>query len=152
MDDKQPLKIRVQRLPHGVNQPLPVRSTEGSAGFDLFAAIPEEISLNSGERAAVPCGFKIEVPAGYEAQIRPRSGLALKIGLTVVNTPGTIDSDYRGEVQAILINHGLGAVTIAPGTRIAQMIINELPAVELEESEDLSITARGECGLGSTGV
>lgn len=131
--------------------PLPARMTALSAGYDLAAAIDQPIVLQPGERRLVPCGFAMALPPGYEAQIRPRSGLALKHGVTVLNTPGTIDADYRGELKVCLVNLGQEPFCIEAGQRIAQMIIAEFAAPTLEVVEDLDATERGSGGYGSTG-
>ena len=131
---------------------LPQYKTEGSAGMDLQAHLAEAIVLEPLERCLVPTGLSIELPVGYEAQIRPRSGLALKKGLSVPNAPGTIDSDYRGEIGVILINLSKEPVIIEPGERIAQMVIAKYEQVQWEETVELSSTERGEGGFGSTGV
>jgi dUTP pyrophosphatase len=146
------MKIILKRLPHGRDLALPHYATSGSAGLDLIAAVEEEIELLPGQRAAIPCGIAIELPHGYEAQVRPRSGLALNQGVTVLNAPGTIDSDYRGEVKAILINHGAGPYLIKRGAKIAQMVIARHEQAEIVESEELSGSARGQGGFGSTGM
>ncbi len=143
------MKISIQRLPHARDLPLPAYATEGSAGLDLLAA--EEIELKPGARAAVACGIAIAMPPGTEAQVRPRSGLALKHGITLLNTPGTIDSDYRGEIKAILINHGSETFAVTRGMKIAQMVIARHEIAELEEVSELSASARGTGGFGSTG-
>jgi len=144
--------IRFVRLPHAEGLSLPERSTVGSAGLDLRAAVSEEVTLQPGERAAIPTGLQLEIPAGFEGQVRPRSGLAIRNGVTVVNSPGTIDSDYRGEVAVLLINLGSELFSISRGDRIAQLVVAPVVAVELEESETLDATVRGEGGFGSTGV
>ena len=131
---------------------LPEYKTQGSAGMDIRANISEVIQLSSLERILVPTGLSIELPQGYEAQIRPRSGLAIKKGLSLVNTPGTIDSDYRGEIGIILINLSKETQTIEPGERIAQMVIAKYEQANLVEVEELSDTERGAGGFGSTGV
>ena len=146
------MKIVLKRLPHGQGLALPHYATHGAAGLDLIAAVEEEIVLQPGQRAAVPCGIAIELPHGYEAQVRPRSGLALNQGVTVLNAPGTIDSDYRGEVKAILINHGAEPFLIKRGTKIAQMVIARHEQAEIVESDSLSDSARGAGGFGSTGM
>jgi dUTP pyrophosphatase len=146
------MKIVLKRLPHGRDLALPHYATDGAAGLDLIAAIEEEIELLPGQRAAIPCGIAIELPHGYEAQVRPRSGLALNQGVTVLNAPGTIDSDYRGEVKAILINHGAEPFLIKRGTKIAQMVIARHEQAEIVESDALSDSARGAGGFGSTGM
>jgi dUTP pyrophosphatase len=146
------MKIILKRLPHGRDLALPHYATHGAAGLDLIAAVEEEIELLPGQRAAIPCGIAIELPHGYEAQVRPRSGLALKEGVTVLNAPGTIDSDYRGEVKAILINHGAEPYLIKRGAKIAQMVIARHEQAEIVESDALSDSARGAGGFGSTGM
>ena len=132
--------------------PLPFYSTEHSAGMDLRAFLPESIVLQSMERALIPTGLFIEVPEGYEAQVRPRSGLAIKNGITVLNTPGTIDADYRGEVKVILVNLSNEPFTIQNGDRIAQMIIAKYEKISWNQVEQLSETVRGAGGFGSSGV
>jgi dUTP pyrophosphatase len=146
------MKILIQRLAHARDLPLPSYATPGSAGLDLLAAIDGALEIAPGARAAVPCGIAIELPAGVEAQIRPRSGLALNHGITCLNAPGTIDSDYRGEIKAILINHGESAFKLARGMKIAQMVIARHEQAELVEAESLSDSARGAGGFGSTGM
>lgn len=132
--------------------PVPFYATELSAGMDLKAAIEEPVELDSLERAMVPTGLFIELPAGYEAQVRPRSGLAAKHGVTVCNSPGTIDADYRGEIKVILVNLSKDKFVINPGERIAQMVIAKYEKIEWEEVEQLGETERGAGGFGSTGV
>jgi dUTP pyrophosphatase len=146
------LNIDIQRLPHAKDLPFPSYATEGSAGLDLLAAIDAEIELKPGARMAVPCGIAMALPHGYEAQLRPRSGLALNHGITCLNAPGTIDSDYRGEVKAILINHGETPFKISRGMKIAQMVIARHEHAQFTEVSLLSATARGEGGFGSTGL
>ena len=146
------MKVGLKRLANGHDLALPHYATAGAAGLDLLAAIDGEIELLPGQRAAVPCGIAIELPHGVEAQVRPRSGLALNYGVTVLNAPGTIDSDYRGEIKAILINHGDAPFKIARGAKIAQMVIARHEQAELVESEALSDSVRGAGGFGSTGM
>jgi dUTP pyrophosphatase len=146
------MKIEVQRLAHARDLPLPVYATAGAAGLDLLAAIENELVLLPGRREAVPTGIALALPAGVEAQVRPRSGLALKHGITVLNAPGTIDSDYRGEVTAILINHGAAPFTIARGMKIAQLVVAAHARVEWSETRALNTTSRGTAGFGSTGI
>ena len=146
------MKIAIQRLSHAHDLPLPAYATEGSAGFDLVAANDSEIELKPGARCAVPCGISLALPPGFEAQVRPRSGLALNHGVTVLNTPGTIDSDYRGEVKAILINHGNAPFRITRGMKIAQVVIAKHERAELAETSELPASARGAGGFGSTGL
>ncbi len=145
------MKIQVQRLAHGDGLPLPEAQTDGAAGLDLAAAVGDPLRLAPGERATVPCGFAMAIPPGHEGQVRPRSGLAARHGVTVLNAPGTIDADYRGEVAVILINHGAEPFTITRGMRIAQLVIAPVAAVTLVETEELTATARGDGGFGSTG-
>jgi dUTP pyrophosphatase len=146
--------VRVKRLPHGKDLPLPTYQTASSAGLDLQAAIAPQTTLviEPGSRELVLTGLAIELPEGFEAQIRPRSGLALKKGVTLVNTPGTIDADYRGEIGVIVINHGAEPFEIVRGDRIAQMIVAPVVQARLVEVDDLSSSDRGAGGFGSTGV
>ena len=144
------LEIKIKRI-HSHDLPLPTRMSEGASGYDLFAAVEETLVIGTNDRALIPTGFSLEIPQGYEAQIRPRSSLALKYGISLVNTPGTIDADYRGEIKIILINHGAEPFTIKRGDRIAQMVIVELPRVQLIEDVELSKTDRGDGGFGHTG-
>jgi dUTP pyrophosphatase len=146
------VKVGIKKLPHALDLPLPHYATRGAAGLDLLAAIDGEIELLPGQRLAVPTGIAIELPEGWEAQVRPRSGLALNHGITCLNAPGTIDSDYRGEVKAILINHGDKVFVIARGHKIAQMVIAKHEQAELVELESLSDSERGAGGFGSTGM
>jgi len=145
--------VRIERLPHAGDLPLPAYETGGSAGMDLRAALAEEtpMTLVPGARGLVPTGLKIALEPGYEAQVRPRSGLAIKHGLTCLNSPGTIDSDYRGEVGVILINHGQEPFVIRRGERIAQLVVARYEQAVLIEVEALDETARGAGGFGSTG-
>lgn len=145
--------VRIERLAHAGDLPLPAYETGGSAGMDLRAAVPDDapLTLEPGARALVPTGLKIALETGYEAQVRPRSGLALKHGITCLNSPGTIDSDYRGEVGVILINHGQESFVIRRGERIAQMVIARHEQAATVEVEALDETARGAGGFGSTG-
>ncbi|WP_339063213.1 dUTP diphosphatase [Tepidibacillus marianensis] len=143
--------IRLKRLPGYENAKLPQKMSEGASGFDIFAAIKENIKLKPGERKLIATGFALEMPIGMEAQIRPRSGLALKYGVSVLNTPGTIDADYRGEVGVILINYGCEDFEIQPGDRIAQMVFIEVAKISLEEVEELTHTSRNSGGFGHTG-
>ena len=146
------IRVKVKRLPHGEGIELPSYATEHSAGLDLRAAVEEPVVLKPMERAVIPTGFVFEIPEGYEGQVRPRSGLALRKGITVLNSPGTVDADYRGEVKVILINLGDEEVVIKRGDRIAQMIIAPVSRVQLVEVEEVSQTSRGEGGFGSTGI
>lgn len=143
--------VGVLRLAGGAELPLPAYMTAGAAGADVCAAVSEPIVLAPGERALVPAGFALEVPAGYEVQIRPRSGLALKSGVTLLNTPGTIDSDYRGPVGILLINLGQEPHTVRRGDRIAQMVVAAVVRADFTPAEALAATARGDGGFGSTG-
>ncbi len=145
--------IAVKRLPHGEGLPLPAYQTAGSAGLDLLAAVAPDapLTLAPGVRALVPTGLSIALPDGFEAQVRPRSGLAAKHGITVLNAPGTIDADYRGEVQVLLINHGDAPFTIRRGERIAQLVVAPVTRVTLNEVANLPDTARSSGGFGSTG-
>jgi dUTP pyrophosphatase len=144
-----PIRIAIQRLPHGQGLPLPAYATDGAAGMDVVAA--EDVTLPPGGRHAVATGFAIAIPPGYEVQVRPRSGLALKHGVTCLNTPGTIDCDYRGEVKVILANLGDAAFHVARGDRIAQLVPAPVQHAALEEVGSLDETARGTGGFGSTG-
>ncbi len=146
------LTIALTRLPHASALPLPAYATEHSAGMDLVAAIAENITLAPGERKLIPTGLSIALPDGYEAQVRPRSGLALKNGITLVNSPGTIDADYRGEIGVILINHGAEPFTVERGMRIAQMVIAPYTRAQFSEMLELPTSARGTGGFGSTGT
>ena len=143
--------IRIQRLPHSDGLELPSYASAGAAGADLRAAVESEVVMAPGERAAVPTGLILEIPAGWEGQVRPRSGLAIQHGLTVVNAPGTIDSDYRGELKVLLVNLGADTVTIQRGDRVAQLVVKSAPQAEFAEAEVLDSTDRGAGGFGSTG-
>ena len=144
--------VAVTRLPHGADLDLPSYETEDAAGMDLRAAVTDDVVLEPGERALIPTGLAIALPSGYEAQVRPRSGLALRNGISLVNTPGTIDADYRGEVGVIVINHGAEAFTVDRGMRIAQMVTAPVTQASWLETDTLSDTARGAGGFGSTGT
>jgi dUTP pyrophosphatase len=145
--------LRIRRLPHAHDLPLPAYETAGAAGLDLRAALPEgPLRLEPGERLLVPTGLVLELPVGTEGQVRPRSGLALRHGVTLLNTPGTIDADYRGEVKVILINHGQRTFTVEHGDRIAQLVVAAVLQAEIVEVAELSETTRGAGGFGSTGV
>ncbi|MBO6825204.1 MAG: dUTP diphosphatase [Sneathiella sp.] len=144
--------VQITRLPHAADLPLPRYETEGSAGMDVVAAVDAPVTIPAGARALIPTGFKVAIPQGYEIQVRPRSGLALKKGISLPNTPGTIDADYRGEVGIILINHGEEAFEVARGDRIAQLVLAPVTIATWVEVDQLSETARGEGGFGSTGV
>jgi len=147
------ITVKIQRLPHAEGLELPAYQTAHAAGLDLLAAVAEDkpVTLTPGQRALIPTGLMIAVPPGFEAQVRPRSGLALKHGVTVLNAPGTVDADYRGEVGVLLINHGDTAFTIRRGERVAQMVIAPVTQANLVGVESLSSTARGSGGFGSTG-
>ena len=147
-----PIQVAIMRLPHGVGLDLPAYATPDSAGMDLLAALDEALIVEPGKRALVATGIAIALPSGFEAQVRPRSGLALKHGVTCLNSPGTIDADYRGEVGVILINHGEDSFEITRGMRIAQMVIAPVQQAEWIEKADLNATARGAGGFGSTGT
>ncbi len=144
------LELSVQRLPSGRDLPLPSYMTEQSAGMDIHAAVPEDTIILPGERRQIPSGIAISLPQGFEAQIRPRSGLALRHGITLVNAPGTIDADYRGEIQILLINHGGVPFTVCRGDRIAQMIVQRVARISWVERDRLDHTARGDGGFGHT--
>ena len=146
------MKLPVLRLPHGTDLPLPTYATEGSAGLDLLAAVEADVELSPGARELVPCGIAIALPHGFEAQVRPRSGLALHNGITLLNAPGTIDSDYRGEIKAMLINHGDTIFRITRGMKIAQLVIARHETAELNEVTELPASRRGAGGFGSTGM
>ena len=146
------LRVPLVRLPHGEGLPLPTYATPGSAGADLHAAVESELVLAPGERRAVPTGLALALPDGYEGQVRPRSGLALRAGLTVANAPGTVDSDYRGEVMVILVNLGSEAVTIRRGERIAQLVVAPVTRAAFVEGRELPPSGRGAGGFGSTGA
>jgi dUTP pyrophosphatase len=151
-DPSVTVEVRIQRLPHAEGLPLPAYATDGAAGADLCAAVDSELILEPGERAAVPTGLVFEIPKDHEGQVRPRSGLAIKAGLTIVNAPGTIDSDYRGELKVLMVNLGSGAVTLNRGDRIAQLVIAPLTRASFSETESLTASERGEGGFGSTGM
>jgi dUTP pyrophosphatase len=146
--------VRVVRLPHGRDLALPAYQSTGAAGMDLLAAVPKRapLRLAAGARTLVPTGLVLQLPPGYEAQVRPRSGLALRHGITVLNSPGTIDSDYRGEVQVLLVNLGDEPFSIARGERIAQLVVQRVEQARLVEVAELAATPRGAGGFGSTGV
>ena len=143
--------VLFSRLPEGWDLPAPERATAASAGFDLRACVDGAVEIAPGQRAMVPTGIIVALPEGFEGQVRPRSGLAWKRGLTVLNAPGTVDSDYRGEIRVLLVNLGQEPVQICRGDRVAQLIVQRLPAIELTEAEELPGTARGAGGFGHTG-
>lgn len=144
-----PVNVEVKRLPHGEGLPLPAYATSGAAGMDVVSA--EDVAIAPGARHAVATGLSVAIPLGYEIQVRPRSGLAFKHGITVPNTPGTIDSDYRGELKVLLINHGTEPFEIARGDRVAQLVLAPVVQAAWEEVEELDATERGAGGFGSTG-
>jgi dUTP pyrophosphatase len=147
-----PVEVLVRRLPHAQGLPLPAFATAGASGADVCAAVADVLVLAPGERAAVPTGLEIAVPAGFEVQVRPRSGLALRHGVTVANAPGTVDSDYRGEVKVILINLGAAAYEVRRGERVAQLVVAPVAAARFRECASLPATQRGAGGFGSTGA
>ena len=151
---RSPVRLRLLRLPHGEGLPLPAPQTAGAAGLDLVAALLENtlITIDKCERALVPTGFALQLPLGYEAQVRPRSGLAAKHGVTVLNSPGTIDADYRGEIKVLLVNHGAEPFTVRRGMRIAQLVVAPVTEVVLDVVSVLDGSDRGEGGFGSTGA
>ena len=144
------MNIAITRLSHARDLPLPEYATSGAAGLDLLAALESDVELAPGARAAIPCGFALALPDGFEAQVRPRSGLALHHGVTVLNAPGTIDSDYRGEVKAILVNLGDRPFRIARGMKIAQLVVAACARARLSECDELPQSLRGAGGFGST--
>ena len=148
----EPITVPVVRLAHAEGLPLPEHASPGSAGLDLRAAIDDALTVAPGARAQIPTGLILELPGGWEGQVRPRSGLALRHGVTLLNTPGTIDTDYRGEVKVILINLGQEAFRVTRGDRIAQLIVAPVAQVRLVETDSLASTPRGGGGFGSTGV
>jgi dUTP pyrophosphatase len=145
--------VRLLRLPHGEGLPLPTYHSEHAAGLDVVAGVPADapVELVPGARALIPTGFALELPAGFEAQLRPRSGLALKAGVTILNSPGTIDADYRGEVKVLLVNLGSEPFIVRRGERIAQLVVARVEHVRIEPVSELGGTSRGEGGFGSTG-
>ena len=146
------MNLYIVRLPHARDLPMPSYATEGSAGLDLLAAIDGDIKLAPGARAIVPCGIAVAFSDKYEGQVRARSGLALKHGITLLNAPGTIDSDYRGEIKAILINHGEQTFTVTRGMKVAQIVFARVKHADIKEVDTLIETKRGEGGFGSTGA
>jgi dUTP pyrophosphatase len=146
------VRVAVTRLPHGRDLPLPAYATDGAAGLDLLAAVATPVTLAPGERTLVPTGLAIALPAGYELQVRPRSGLALRHGVVLPNSPGTIDEDYRGEIGVIVLNAGTDSFTITRGLRIAQAVLAPVTRLAWHEVESLDATARGAGGFGSTGL
>lgn len=148
----KPIPVAIRRLPHADDLALPSYATDASAGVDLAAAVTESITIAPGGRALIPTGFSIALPPGYEAQVRPRSGLALKHGITVLNSPGTIDADYRGEIGVILANFGDAPFVVTRGTRIAQLVVAPVTRIGWAEVNELPQTTRGAGGFGSTGT
>ncbi len=148
----QELEIKIKVLPHFEGLSLPEYMTDGASGFDLIAACEEAVALSPGRRALIPTGISISLPRGTEAQVRPRSGLAIKHGITLLNSPGTIDWDYRGEIKVILINHGEDAFVIERGMRIAQLVVMQTIKAKLVVADNLDATHRGAGGFGHTGV
>jgi dUTP pyrophosphatase len=145
------MEVQIKRLPNGEGLPLPAKKTASAAGFDLAAAVAEPVVIGPGKRALIPTGFAIALPEGYEGQVRPRSGLATEHGVTVLNAPGTIDADYRGEVKVPLINHGERDFAVTRGMRIAQLVVAAVAPAALVEVPELGETERGQGGFGSTG-
>lgn len=146
------IKVQIKRLAHGMDLPLPSYMSDHAAGMDMYAAVNDETIIPPGEWRLIPTGISIAIPEGFEAQVRPRSGLALKQGVSVLNTPGTVDADYRGEVGVILMNHGKNNLVVKRGDRIAQMIINKIERIIFEEVQELTDTDRGAGGFGHTGI
>jgi len=149
--ESRTIQVQVKILPHGQGLPLPRYMSQGAAGMDLMAAVEQPVQMAPGQRVKVPTGLAIALPEGYEAQVRPRSGLAIRHGVTCLNTPGTIDSDYRGEIQVILVNLGQESFQISRGDRIAQMIVAPVTRIEWSRTEQLPETHRNEGGFGHTG-
>jgi dUTP pyrophosphatase len=148
----QTVEVALLRLDHAADLPIPAYETAHAAGMDLMACIASDMELAPGKRALIPTGFSIALPEGFEAQVRPRSGLALKHGITVLNAPGTIDADYRGEIGVILINHGEASFVITRGMRIAQLVVAQVARAVWRETASLTETVRGAGGFGSTGT
>lgn len=148
------ISVTVKRLPHAANLPLPAYETEGAAGMDLIAAVEEgsTLRLSPGESRLIPTGLILQLPPGFEGQVRPRSGLALRNGVTVLNAPGTVDADYRGEVQVLLVNLGREEFTVTRGMRVAQMVVAPVVQADLNEAAEVDDTLRGAGGFGSTGT
>jgi dUTP pyrophosphatase len=150
--DINSVTVRIKRLPASKGLPLPAPASEGASGVDLLACVDDEVGIPPGESLLIPTGLCAQIPRGYEAQVRPRSGLALRHGITILNTPGTIDSDYRGEIGVILINHGRDTFTIRRGDRIAQLVISTVCEPVFEEVDSLEDSSRGPGGFGHTGI
>jgi dUTP pyrophosphatase len=151
-DPARTVRVRIQRLPHAADLDLPAYASEHAAGMDLRAAVAGDVRLEPGSIERIPTGLAFEVPEGFEIQLRPRSGLAAKHGITLANSPATIDADYRGEVFVALVHHGREAFVIERGMRIAQLVLARVPRIAWEEAEALSATARGDGGFGHTGT
>lgn len=151
MPERMAMPVLIQRLSGAEDLPLPAYATEGAVGVDLYAAVREEELLLPGERCLIPSGIAIGLPEGYEAQVRPRSGLALKHGVTILNAPGTVDADYRGEIKVILVNFGAEPFTVRRGDRIAQLVVQSVMRVQWSETPALDSTRRGDGGFGHTG-
>ncbi|RPH41323.1 MAG: dUTP diphosphatase [Planctomycetota bacterium] len=143
--------VKIHRMPDTKDVPLPAYQSQDAVGMDLHAAVPADVTIEPGAVSAIPCGFAMALPSGYEAQVRPRSGLAAKNGISLVNTPGTIDPDYRGEVKVLLINHGKEPFRVTRGMRVAQMVVMPVPRVEWMQVDKLPETKRGAGGFGHTG-
>ncbi len=152
LEQSNKVSIRIRRLPKARDIPLPSRASDGASGVDLIACVQEDVTILPGDWKLIPTGIALEIPAGCEAQVRPRSGLALRYGVTTLNSPGTIDSDYRGEVGVILINHGRKPFVVKRGDRIAQLVFARVMEVEFEEVDRLDDSARGDGGFGHTGL
>lgn len=148
---QQKTSVLIKKMPHALDLPLPRYASEQAAGMDLYAAVEGSVKLRPGEYKLIPTGIALAIPPGYEGQIRPRSGLALNYGITLLNSPGTIDADYRGEVKVILVNFGEKTYTVQRGERIAQLVIHLLTQAELKEVEELPLSGRAEGGFGHTG-
>jgi dUTP pyrophosphatase len=148
------MKVKIMRLPHGAGLPLPAYQSAGAAGLDLVAAVPADmpVTIAPGGRAQIPTGIAVALPRGFEGQVRPRSGLAARHGVTVLNSPGTVDADYRGEIQVILVNLGAESLAVERGQRIAQLVLAPVFHAQLSEAQILGKTARGAKGFGSTGT
>jgi dUTP pyrophosphatase len=145
------MRIQIKRLNNNPDLPLPRYFSEGAAGLDVYAAVTNRVAISPGQVASIPCGFAIALPSGFEAQVRPRSGLAMKHRVSIINSPGTIDSDYRGEIQVLLINFGSEAFEVERGMRIAQLVVMPVSRIEWDEVSELPITDRSDGGFGHTG-
>ena len=151
-EDPRRIRIKIKRLKDNENGPLPTYMTEHAAGLDIHAFLDEDVLIAPGQRRLIPTGLVVAIPDGFEIQVRPRSGLAMRDGVTLVNTPGTIDADYRGEIGILMINHGEKPITIRNGQRIAQLVVSSVYKAELEEVEELPASRRQEGGFGHTGL